>query len=492
MHRSAVLLVACSLLVAPASAQWSSQSLSAPRTDLAAATVGDLAFFAGGLDWQTSSAAVDIYDSAADSWTQASLVVPRSHLAATAVGPYLLFAGGAVDQNTDSAVVDVYDSSKGPPDDATAWSQASLSQARYAPAATTVGSQAIFAGGATGGLGNPNAVATAVVDIYDASVGPPSDPAAWSIGTSLSHARGLIAATTAGSQAIFAGGFDGVSASAVVDIYDATTGKWSVASLSQARKFRGASPAAAVGSRAYFGGGESSAGVMTATVDIYDAQDGTWAKAQLSSARGAIAASALGSTVLFAGGVKSGFVPSATVDLLDSGTGHWSLGTLSQPRAALCAATLADRSLFAGGTSGPGSPHAEVDVYEPVGLNYCVATANSTGCAASIYATGSKSVASNDLVLSSSCMPNGVFLFFHATNQVQLPFGDGLLCAGGGVVRILPPGFATGGLAEVSVDLPSVGITGPGVRNFQCWFRDPTAGNSGFNTSDALAVTFLP
>ena len=28
--------------------------------------------------------------------------------------------------------------------------------------------------------------------------------------------------------------------------------------------------------------------------------------------------------------------------------------------------------------------------------------------------------------------------------------------------------------------------------NFQAWFRDPSAGNSGFNLSDGLSLSFLP
>src|SRR5438309_8339241 len=53
---------------------------------------------------------------------------------------------------------------------------------------------------------------------------------AWST-SSLSQARYFPAATTVGTKAIFAGGGLG---SAVADIYDAQTGTWSTASLSQA------------------------------------------------------------------------------------------------------------------------------------------------------------------------------------------------------------------------------------------------------------------
>ncbi len=51
----------------------------------------------------------------------------------------------------------------------------------------------------------------------------------------LSQARYRLAATTAGSKAVFAGGYANSGDSSVVDIYDATTNAWSTAALSQAR-----------------------------------------------------------------------------------------------------------------------------------------------------------------------------------------------------------------------------------------------------------------
>lgn len=89
-------------------------------------------------------------------------------------------------------------------------------------------------------------------------------------------------------------------------------------------------------------------------------------------------------------------------------------------------------------------------------------------------------------------MPDKPFLFMYAPSQAQIPFGDGYLCVSGGITRIQPAGVASGGVAQRTVDLPTGGITAPGTLYFQCWFRDPGAGGSGFNTSDALGITFLP
>jgi hypothetical protein len=102
------LLALFAVVVPEAEAQWSTESLSVPRTSIAAVSAGDLAFFAGGRDGNTVSAAVDIYDAASGAWTAATLSVPRSFLAATAVGGYVLFAGGVgIHQATCTDVVDV-------------------------------------------------------------------------------------------------------------------------------------------------------------------------------------------------------------------------------------------------------------------------------------------------------------------------------------------------------------------------------------------------
>src|SRR5690606_27479256 len=64
------------------------------------------------------------------------------------------------------------------------------------------------------------------------------------------------------------------------------------------------------------------------------------------------------------------------------------------------------------------------------------------GCANSVDASGARLAASgaasltNDtLVLSGSGMPNSSALYFQGTTQISAPFGDGLRCAGGTVVR---------------------------------------------------------
>ena len=220
---------------------WSIASLAVPRRDMAAASTGTKAFFAGG--WTGTgevSAVVDIYDAATGVWSTDVLVEPRRTLAATSVGSKVLFAGG-FGVNVRSRQVDIYDTATG------RWSGAKLSLARSQLAATTVGDKAIFAGGMRSGR------ESAMVDIYDDATGT------WS--TAALNQIGVIAATTIGeSKALFVGGSsrsgDGryYGPGRWVDIYDATTGTWRAQTLPQERQ---ALVATAVGNRALFAGGQT-------------------------------------------------------------------------------------------------------------------------------------------------------------------------------------------------------------------------------------------
>jgi hypothetical protein len=132
------------------------------------------------------------------------------------------------------------------------------------------------------------------------------------------------------------------------------------------------------------------------------------------------------------------------------------------------------------------------DTAGSVGTSYCASTPNSTGGAAEIAALGSASLADDHFVLRAAPVPDQPFLFFVGPDAAQLPFGNGTLCVGGGLQRLLPPGLPTGDVALRCVDLAAAGITTPGTHRFQCWFRDPVAGGAGFDLSDGLEVVFVP
>ena len=121
-------------------------------------------------------------------------------------------------------------------------------------------------------------------------------------------------------------------------------------------------------------------------------------------------------------------------------------------------------------------------------------------------ACGSTSLVADDLVLRAANIPANQFgLLYMGAATAQSPFGDGLRCvdAGGGEFYRFPivdagmqgaielgPGI----VAYSHATFPASGHIAAGQTwFFQGWFRDPSGFcGSGFNLSNALAVTFEP
>jgi hypothetical protein len=131
------------------------------------------------------------------------------------------------------------------------------------------------------------------------------------------------------------------------------------------------------------------------------------------------------------------------------------------------------------------------------GAAYCMSDANSTGAPALVSATGSASVAANDLVLVASNVPPATHgLFFLGTQSALRPLGNGTLCVGGAMRRF--PTF--GPTASTIVQQQAAAVFGtPGFQvqpgttlHFQCWFRDTAVPGAGLDLSDAYQVTFVP
>jgi hypothetical protein len=124
-----------------------------------------------------------------------------------------------------------------------------------------------------------------------------------------------------------------------------------------------------------------------------------------------------------------------------------------------------------------------------LGSNYCLAGA----LGSQIFATGSASIAANNLVLHANSIPNnknGIFIY--GSGQQQVPFGNGFLCVGPQVVRMSPPdNSGTTGELSIAVNYGtlSVPILAGSTWNFQAWFRDGTA---QWDLSNGLNLSFLP
>jgi hypothetical protein len=125
--------------------------------------------------------------------------------------------------------------------------------------------------------------------------------------------------------------------------------------------------------------------------------------------------------------------------------------------------------------------------------------ANSTGAGATLSALGSSSVAANDLALSSThLLANQPALLFAGNNAVNgglgSVFGDGLRCAGQGVVRLGVAIPDAGGNASWGPGLNAAGgWTSGDTRYFQTWYRNPVSSpcGSSFNLSHGLQVDFV-
>jgi len=126
----------------------------------------------------------------------------------------------------------------------------------------------------------------------------------------------------------------------------------------------------------------------------------------------------------------------------------------------------------------------------------CANGSSPGGCALS--GSGSASVSAGDLVLEAAGMvPSQPGLFFQGDNAINgglgTPFGDGMRCAGGAVIRLEVIFGAADGTGATSIDIASKGGCAAGdVKRYQLWSRDPITSLCGanFNLSNGLEVTW--
>lgn len=77
-------------------------------------------------------------------------------------------------------------------------------------------------------------------------------------------------------------------------------------------------------------------------------------------------------------------------------------------------------------------------------------------------------------------------------------FGDGLRCAGGGLVRLQVRFCDAGGVSYTTIPLGAKGGVSPGdSRHYQCWYRNQSTpacglGVNEFNTSNGFEVSWVP
>jgi len=126
--------------------------------------------------------------------------------------------------------------------------------------------------------------------------------------------------------------------------------------------------------------------------------------------------------------------------------------------------------------------------------------ANSMGIGAMLSGLGSPSVAQDDLALRADGMlPGQPGLLFAGLNAIDgghgIPFGDGLRCVGGSIVRLGVRVADALGTAQWGPGLAGAGgWSGGDLRGFELWYRDPGGSPCGsdFNLSNGVAVLFRP
>jgi hypothetical protein len=141
-----------------------------------------------------------------------------------------------------------------------------------------------------------------------------------------------------------------------------------------------------------------------------------------------------------------------------------------------------------------------------VGTAYCTANNNSTGGPGVLSANGTPLVASNDLTLEASSLPNNSFGFFLASLDsgfIANPGGSsGNLCLGGSIGRYVGPGqiknAGTTGAFSLALDLTQVpqptgfvAIAAGETWRFQAWHRDAIGGSTTSNFTNGLEIDFL-
>lgn len=142
----------------------------------------------------------------------------------------------------------------------------------------------------------------------------------------------------------------------------------------------------------------------------------------------------------------------------------------------------------------------------------CVACGNNgaagSGCANSSFAAGGlltnsgiASIGSDTLVLTASTI-TGPGLFFQANGVLGAPtaFGDGMLCAATGIIRmgvVFPTANTAsypGGLTPNPIHVAGGPINAGDTKHYQCWYRDAIAfcTASTFNLTQGLSLQWAP
>lgn len=145
------------------------------------------------------------------------------------------------------------------------------------------------------------------------------------------------------------------------------------------------------------------------------------------------------------------------------------------------------------GFSKPFCDTYQIEFELTLGKPFCLPTANSSGDAALLSASGSTQVGAGTLQLTAAPVPANTvgLVIFAPANKPPMAFGGGFLCLNGPIVRLPGSGTGAAGVLSTTVDWtgPAAALTAGESFSFQAWFRDPTA-NPDFDLSEGLEIAF--
>ncbi len=321
-------------------------SLSQARHYPATASINGFGLFAGGSNYQTGMtpyATVDAYNTNLTRTLPLTLNQARTTLAGTANLKYAIFAGGNPSySNPRSGVVDAYTHNLAKV------TASSLSIARNAPSAVTIGNYMLIGGGIY------NTTSYGTVDAYDENL-------VRTTPTGLFYSAHYIGTATVGNYAIFAGG---INASGTyfnnVTTYNSSLVRGSSAPLLSVRRYFNVSTSS-VQDYAIFAGGNTGSTTNSSTVEAYSRSLVKITTTGLSAPKLGAAGSRVGPYAIFAGGTNNGTYYNS-VDMYDNNLTRSQPTGLSSARSYLGGVDVGKYVLFGGGVTT--SPFSTVDVYK--------------------------------------------------------------------------------------------------------------------------------
>jgi hypothetical protein len=124
---------------------------------------------------------------------------------------------------------------------------------------------------------------------------------------------------------------------------------------------------------------------------------------------------------------------------------------------------------------------------------------NSTGLGGKLVGSGTTKVSRDALVLHASDMVQGVCVYLQGDAVTQAPFGDGLRCASGQLIRLATKAMVGGAASYPQAGDPSISVKGHvpasgGVRLYQVFYRNPNGSPCGalFNITSGVNVVWQP